>query len=50
MVDDADAPIPPWPMLIANGITGFRQMWGNPELRARGQRLRQEVAKAKLWP
>jgi len=44
LVDQADAPITPWPLLIANGITGFRQMSGNPELLARGQRLRREIA------
>jgi hypothetical protein len=48
VVDNADAALTPWPMLIANGITGFRQMSGNPELLARGQRLRQEVAGSKV--
>jgi hypothetical protein len=44
VVDRADPPNMPWPLLIANGITGFRQMSGSPELLARGQQLRQEVA------
>jgi hypothetical protein len=44
VVDRADLPVTPWPLLIANGITGFRQMSGSPELLARGQRLRQEIA------
>ena len=44
VVDGADKPTTPWPLLIANGITGFRQMSGSPELLARGQRLRQEIA------
>jgi imidazolonepropionase-like amidohydrolase len=44
LVDRADMQTPPWPLLIANGITGFRQMSGSPELLARGQRLRQEIA------
>jgi len=44
VVDRADMPVTPWPLLIANGITGFRQMSGSPELLARGQRLRQEIA------
>jgi hypothetical protein len=44
VVDGADMPTKPWPLLIANGITGFRQMSGSPELLARGQRLRQEIA------
>jgi hypothetical protein len=48
VVDQADAPVTPWPMLIANGITGFRQMSGSPELLARGQRLKQEVAEGKV--
>lgn len=47
-VNDADAAVTPWPMLVANGITGFRQMSGSPELLARGQRLRQEVAEGKV--
>jgi imidazolonepropionase-like amidohydrolase len=44
VVEGADAPVPPWPLLIANGITGFRQMSGSPELLERGQRLREEIA------
>jgi imidazolonepropionase-like amidohydrolase len=44
VVDAADMPTTPWPLMIANGITGFRQMSGSPELLARGQRLRQEIA------
>jgi hypothetical protein len=44
VVDRADMSVTPWPLLIANGITGFRQMSGSPELLARGQRLRQEIA------
>jgi len=44
VVDGADAKVPPWALLIANGITGFRQMSGSPDLLARGQRLRQDVA------
>jgi imidazolonepropionase-like amidohydrolase len=44
VVDRADMQTTVWPLLIANGITGFRQMSGSPELLARGQRLRQEIA------
>jgi hypothetical protein len=44
VVDRADMQTTPWPLLIVNGITGFRQMSGSPELLARGQRLRQEIA------
>jgi Amidohydrolase family len=44
LVDRADPPNMPWPLLIANGITGFRQMSGSPELLARGQQLRQQIA------
>jgi hypothetical protein len=44
VVDRADMQTTLWPLLIANGITGFRQMSGSPELLARGQRLRQEIA------
>ena len=48
VVNRADLPVTPWPLLIANGITGFRQMSGSPELLARGQRLRQEIAEGTL--
>jgi hypothetical protein len=44
VVDRPDMQTTLWPLLIANGITGFRQMSGSPELLARGQRLRQEIA------
>jgi imidazolonepropionase-like amidohydrolase len=44
VIDRADMQTTLWPLLIANGITGFRQMSGSPELLARGQRLRQEIA------
>ncbi len=37
VVDFADESIKPWPLLIANGITGFRQMTGNPALLERGR-------------
>jgi hypothetical protein len=43
VVDKADLKPPAWPLMIANGVTGFRQMSGSPELLARGQRLRQEI-------
>jgi hypothetical protein len=48
VVDRADMQTTLWPLLIANGITGFRQMSGSPELLARGQRLRQEIAAGTL--
>jgi len=44
VIDRADMQTTLWPLLIANGITGFRQMSGSPELLARGKRLRQEIA------
>jgi imidazolonepropionase-like amidohydrolase len=40
----ADRRPPSWPLMIANGITGFREMSGSPELIERGQRLDKEIA------
>ncbi len=44
VVEASDMPVTYFPLLIANGITGFRQMSGNPAMLTRGQRLRQEIA------
>ncbi len=48
VVDRADSSVKPWPLMIANGITGFRQMSGSPELLAHGQRLRREIAEGTI--
>lgn len=40
----ADRRPPYWPLMIANGITGFREMSGSVELLERGKRLNKEIA------
>jgi imidazolonepropionase-like amidohydrolase len=38
-VPQADADPSPWPLMVASGITGIREMAGSPELLARAHRL-----------
>ncbi len=40
----ADAPQPLWPLLVANGVTGIREMMGSPELIARARKLNADSA------
>lgn len=37
-----------WPLMVANGITGYREMSGSTELLARGQRFRKEIAQGAI--
>src|SRR4029077_13203701 len=43
-VASADLPQPFWPLLIANGITGFREMSGGPAQVQRAQQLNADAA------
>ncbi len=47
-MESADRPVTYWPLMLANGITGFREMSGSPELLARGKLLRQQIAEGKV--
>ena len=44
----ADQPMPFWPALIANGITGIREMAGNAEAVARATRLNADSAAGRV--
>jgi len=44
----ADKTPPPWPLLIANGITGIREMAGSPELIARAHKLNADSAAGRV--
>jgi len=44
----ADAPQPAWPLLVANGITGIREMAGSPELIARAHKLNADSAAGRV--
>lgn len=45
---DADKPTPPWPLMIAHGVTGIREMGGSPALIERAQRLNADSAAARV--
>jgi hypothetical protein len=49
-VENADRKPAPWPLFIANGVTGFREMGGSPELLERGRRLNREIAQGLVAP
>ncbi len=44
----ADTPHAAWPLLVANGITGIREMAGSPELIARAHRLNADSAAGRV--
>ena len=44
----ADAPQPPWPLLVSNGITGIREMAGSPALIARARQLNADSAAGRV--
>lgn len=44
----ADSPAAPWPLLIAHGITGVREMAGSPALIARSRQLNADSAAGRV--
>ena len=44
----ADAPTPPWPMLLAHGITGIREMSGSAALVERARRLNEDSQSGRI--
>lgn len=44
----ADQPVPFWPLLIANGITGIREMAGSPEVIKRVNQLNADSAAGRI--
>lgn len=47
-LDGADLPTPYWPLLIANGVTGVREMRGSPGLIQRARQLNADSAAGRI--